>query len=365
MFQYIFKLFKQPLLIFHAFGIPVYIDYRWFFVLALMTFIAALSMPRLVIEEFSIRLILGFVLSLVLFICVLGHEFAHAIAAQFEGIATREIALHPFGGMARLSREPDTPRAEFRIAIAGPVASFVIALIFFVCGTYVDQSKGLALLLYLLFFFNMLLAVFNLFPGYPLDGGRVLRAFLWHRGYDLNEATTLTGRCGQIIAIALVIFGIFVLVTRSDFTGLWTILVGIFLLDSATEIIKYSREQEKVTAGQVMAPPFALDPDSTVGKFIDRTLPLVRQTTFAVAKNKQLHGLLTLEDLKDLPREKWHSTVISEVMRPIRPEYFVETTMLFKEAKEVMETNGIEAVCVIDEKGNLVGFLQPGKVKKA
>lgn len=219
------------------------------------------------------------------------------------------------------------------------------------------------MLLYLLFFFNILLAVFNLFPGYPLDGGRVLRAFLWNRGYDLNEATILTGRSGQIIALALMIFGLFVLITRLDFTGLWTILVGLFLFDSASEIITYSRTQGKMTVAQIMTPPFTLDPEHTVSRFIDRTLPLVRQPIFPVAKNKQLFGVLMLEDLKSLARENWHETLIAAVMRPVKPEYFVEKSTPVKEARELMAGNGIDALCVIDEKGNLIGFLQPDKIK--
>jgi Zn-dependent protease/CBS domain-containing protein len=365
MLQNILKFFKRRLLIFRVLGVPVFIDYRWFFVLALMTFIAALSISPKFLEDFTARLLLGFVTSLVLFICVLGHEIAHALTARMENIRTVEIVLHPFGGLARLSREPDTPRAEFRIAIAGPVASFLIAMIFFLLGTLSSStdSQAVTLLLYLLFFFNILLAVFNLFPGYPLDGGRVLRAFLWHRGYDLNEATVLTGRCGQIIALALMIFGIFVLVTRGDFTGLWTILVGLFLFDSASEIIKYSRGREQMTVAQAMKPAFALEPETTVAKFIDRTLPLIRQPVFPVAKEKQLYGVLTLEDLKQLPREKWHDTLVSAVMRPVRPEYFVEDTMPMKEAAEILKTNDINALCVIDENGQLVGFLPSDNVK--
>jgi Zn-dependent protease len=361
----IFRSFKQQLLILRIFGVPVFIDYRWFLLLALMTVITALSIPANYLDDFTARLVLGFATTVILFVCVLGHEVAHVLAARMEGIKTREIVLHPFGGLARLSREPDTPREEFRIAVAGPVASFLIALLFFFFGAASGGSQALTLLLNLLFFFNLLLAVFNLFPGYPLDGGRVLRAFLWQRGYDLTEATILTGRCGQLIAVALTLFGLFVLVTRIDFTGLWTILVGLFLFDSATEIIKYSRSQEKVTVDRVMSPPFALDPESSVTKFIDRTLPLIRQAVFPVAKDKQLYGILFLEDLKGLPREKWHETLISEVMRPVRPEYFVETTMLLKEAREVMSENGINSVCVIDEQGDLVGFLPSGKIKKA
>lgn len=362
-FRY-FSFFKQQLLIFRIFGVPVFIDYRWFFVLAIMTVITALGLARN-IEDITVRLILGFFTSVILFVCVIGHELAHAFAARMEGIQTREIVLHPFGGLARLSKEPDTPRAEFRIAIAGPVASFLITILFLAAGIFLGESAGsaLPLLLSWLIFFNLLLAVFNLFPGYPLDGGRVLRAFLWKRGYDLNEATILTGRSGQIIAIALIIFGFFVLITRIDFTGLWTVLVGLFLYDSASEIIKYSRSREKLTAESAMSQPFALDPESTVMKFIDHTLPLVRQTVFPVARDKQLYGILTLQDLKSLPREKWHETLISEVMRPVQPEYFVETVTPLKEAKEVMNANGIDAVCVIDADGNLVGFLQGEKVK--
>ncbi|HEV7643199.1 MAG TPA: site-2 protease family protein [Pyrinomonadaceae bacterium] len=365
MLQNIFKFFKRQLLIFRLFGIPVFIDYRWFLLLILMTVITALSIPSAALDDITGKLILGFITTVVLFACVFGHELGHALAARIENIRTLEIVLHPFGGLARLSREPDTPRAEFRIAIAGPVASFFIAMFFFALGLYSGtmQAPALSLLLYLLFFFNILLAVFNLFPGYPLDGGRVLRAFLWNRGYDLNEATILTGRSGQIIALALMVFGLFVLITRLDFTGLWTILVGLFLFDSASEIISYSRTQGKMTVAQIMAPPFTLDPEHTVSRFIDRTLPLVRQPIFPVAKNKQLFGVLMLEDLKSLAREDWHETLIATVMRPVKPEYFVEQSMPVKEARELMAGNGIEALCVIDEKGNLIGFLQPDKIK--
>jgi CBS domain-containing protein len=107
-----------------------------------------------------------------------------------------------------------------------------------------------------------------------------------------------------------------------------------------------------MTVAQIMAPPFTLDPEHTVSRFIDRTLPLVRQPIFPVAKNKQLFGVLMLEDLKALARENWHETLIATVMRPVKPEYFVEKSMPV-----------IEALCVIDEKGNLVGFLQPDKIK--
>lgn len=348
-------------------GIPVRADYRWFAVFALMAWLTASNIPNNYGLSFLVELLLGAVTTLAFFVSIFGHEFAHAIAAKGENIETREIVLHPFGGLARLGREPDTPRAEFRIAIAGPAASFIFSLIFLAI-MFAVQSLGLTVLrdlLFLLFFLNMLLAVFNLFPGYPLDGGRVLRAFLWYRGYDLNEATKLTGRCGQIIAIALIFFGVFVTLSVGDlFTGIWTILSGLFLLDSAASIVGYTLKTAKITVGEVMSSPFTIEPETLINKFIDQILPLHRQTAFLVAREKRLHGVLSLEDLKKLPRESWHKTKISEIMRPVTEDYFVETRAKYDEARELMRENGIGALAVIDHDGLLVGFLQRGKVKR-
>ncbi len=180
--------------------------------------------------------VLGLFITLFFFVSVLLHELAHAFAAKMENVEVVEIVLHPFGGLARMRHAPDTPRAEFRIAIAGPAASFLLSIGFFILMA-VSNSLGftvLAPLFFFIAFLNFLLAIFNMFPGYPLDGGRVFRAFLWKRGKDLNEATVLTGRLGQIIAIALIVFGIFISIFAGNFfTGLWTILVGFFLYDAA------------------------------------------------------------------------------------------------------------------------------------
>ncbi|CAN5564166.1 site-2 protease family protein [soil metagenome] len=360
------EFFKRQLLIAHASGIPVRIDYRWFFVLAVMSWITATSINPL-LENFLTSFIFGLVTTLIFFASIFLHELAHAFIARIEGIQVVEIVLHPFGGMTRFRHEPDTPRAEFRIAIAGPVASFLLALFFLVlmAGFNSLGTNILAPLCFLLALGNFLLAVFNLFPGYPLDGGRVLRAFLWRRGADLNEATILTGRCGQIIAVVLIMFGIFVALGRGDFfTGFWTILVGIFLYDAAKSIIRQVNELEKLLVEDVMKLPISVAPETIVLHFVDRTLPLYRQTVFPVAKDRQLYGILALEDLKALAREDWHKTKISDVMRPITTNYFVETDTLLSEARELMRENGIGALGVIDAKGNLVGFMQTKKIRQ-
>jgi Zn-dependent protease/CBS domain-containing protein len=361
-----FDFFKRQLLLAHISGIPVRIDYRWFFVLALMSWITASSVNALV-ENVLTSFIFGLATTLVFFVSIFIHEYAHAVVARMEGMLVLEIVLHPFGGLARLKREPDTPRAEFRIAVAGPVASFMLAVAFVVLMAIANSLalNILSLLFFMLALSNFLLAVFNLFPGYPLDGGRVLRAYLWKRGKDLNEATVLTGRSGQIIAVALIVFGLFVAIARSDFfTGFWTILVGFFLYDAAKGIIREVNNFENLSVGEVMQLPVAVAPDVDVQHFVDRVLPFHRRSIFPVAKDKQLYGILMLEDLKKIPSETWRTTKIQTVMRPITPDYFVETNTALPDARQLMRENGIGALGVIDAQGNLVGFMQRGRIKK-
>ena len=357
------EFFKRQLLVAHIFRIPVRVDYRWFFVLGLMSWITASGINSLT-ENFLTSFIFGIAATLIFFASIFLHELAHAVAARMEGVQVLEIVLHPFGGLTRLRHEPKTPRGEFRIAIAGPVASFLLALFFLAWMAIFNslESRIIASLFFTLVLLNFLLAVFNLFPGYPLDGGRVLRAYLWHSGTDLNEATVLTGRCGQVIAAALIAFGIFIALVQGDFlTGFWAVLVGIFLYDSAKGIIREVKNLERIVVEEVMKLPVSIAPEMNVLDFVDRILTLHRRTVFPVAKNQQLYGILTLEDLKKLPRENWRETKIQDVMRPITPEYFVETDTPLKEARGLMRENGIGALGVIDAQGNLVGFMQSRK----
>jgi len=348
-------------------GIPVRADYRWFFVLVLMSVITASSLASFV-ESAPLGLLFGFLTTLVFFACVFVHELAHAFAARMEGVQVVEIILHPFGGLARMRHEPETPGAEFRIAIAGPVASFLLAVLFVLLMAAANAASAnvFAPLFSLLFLFNFLLAVFNLFPGYPLDGGRVLRAYLWRSGKDLNEATILTGRCGQIIAAVLIVFGLFIAIARMDFfTGFWTALVGLFLYDAAKGIVNEVRSTENVPVANIMQLPLPVEPEMDLMSFVDNFLPAHRRPVFPVAKNKEFFGMLLLDDMKSVPREEWRKTQVRSVMRAVTTEQFVDATSMLSEAREMMRTNGIGAVGVIDSDGRLVGFLGGIGIKKA
>jgi Zn-dependent protease/CBS domain-containing protein len=361
------EFFKRQFLLTHVFDIPVRIDYRWFLVLILLAWLTAVYIPVSLVESGAIRLLLGLATTIVFFASIFLHELAHAVIARMEQLEVVEIVLHPFGGLARFRHAPDTPRAEFRIAIAGPAASLLISVIFLIL-TLVFNSFGENIaspLFFLLFLWNLLIAVFNLLPGYPLDGGRVLRSYLWSRGRDFNEATILTGRSGQIIAVTMIVIGFLITFGRGDiFTGLWTLVIGLFLFTEARNIIRQTHNIESTLVAEVMSLPFAIAPDENLLHFVDNILPLHRQTVFPVSQNKQLYGILTLEDVKETKRESWHTIKIREAMRPITVDYFVENYSFLSDARVLMRENGIGAVAVVDEKGELVGFLHKNRIKK-
>jgi Zn-dependent protease len=370
--------YKRQITVAHIFGIPVRFDYRWFLVFILSVWLIAANLSRggMFVGSFQLQAVstaaawgLGVVTTLGLFLSVLAHELSHAFMGRAEGIEIEEIVLHPFGGLARLRNEPENPGAEFRIAVAGPAASFLIGVVTFILllPTVRFGYRTIAGVLLLISAGNILLAIFNLFPGYPLDGGRVLRAILWRRTNDIKEATRLAGICGMLIAAILIIFGVYMAIApnfRAYFMGFWSVLVGIFLFDAAYSVVKHVRGRVRNSVGEAMSAPFSIEPDLLITNLIDSVLPMHRQVAFPVARDQRLHGMLSLEDLKALPRERWHLTRASDVMRPIAPRFFVEPNATLDYARELMKRNGIGSLAVVGKNGELVGFLQSGKFKR-
>jgi len=371
-------LYKRQITVAHIFGIPVRFDYRWFVVFFFSVWLIAMNLSRGGMWVGSYKLLpvggaaawgLAVVTTVGLFLSVLGHELSHALMGRAEGIEIEEIVLHPFGGLARLRNEPESPRAEFRIAVAGPAASFLFAAVSFVL-MLPAMMTGYTIVggvLLLLCAGNLLLAIFNLFPGYPLDGGRVLRAILWRRTGDIKEATRLAGICGMLIAAILIIFGVYMAIAptfKAYFMGFWSVLVGLFLFDAAYSVVKHVRGRVRNVVSEAMSAPYSIEPDLLISNLIDSVLPMHRQVAFPVAQNQRLHGMLSLEDLKTLPRERWHLTRARDIMRPIAPRFFVEPNATLDYAQELMKRNGIGSVAVVGRTGELVGFLQTGKFKR-
>src|SRR5256714_4989781 len=351
-------IFKRQILVARVYGIPVRIDYRWFIVFAMSVALIAANVRKYPLQLGTFRIppmgdamawILGIVTTLGLFLSVFGHELSHALMGRTEGIEIEEIVLHPFGGLARMKTQPENPKAEFRIAVSGPAASFLFSLIAFgglIVTTTLHFDFGTAF-----FFFigagNLLLAVFNLFPGYPLDGGRVLRAIIWKRSGNIRDATRIAGFCGQLMSLVLIAFGIYIALApslRAYFMGLWSVLVGVFLLSAATSVVRSTRAS--ATVAQAMSPPVPVAPDLPIAQFVDEILPLHRHATFPVAQDRRLLGILSLEDLKKIPRDKWRSQRIRDAMRTVNSQLFVPENATIESGSELIAHNCVAAAAV-------------------
>lgn len=361
-----FTFLKRQITLVTVSGIPVRVDHRWTLVLIVMTAITAASIQSLN-QYLPGSVLLGLAATGLFFTSIFLHEYAHAVVARWEGLRVVEIVLHPFGGLARFAHPPETARTEFRVAIAGPAASFALAILFgiFVSASTYLGTDILTLVLVLLALTNFLIAVFNLLPGYPLDGGRVLRAYLWKQGKDLNEATILTGRCGQVISVMLIAIGLVFAIFRGDiFTGFWAVIVGVFLLDSASSIIREVSSEENVRVDSIMMLPAPLSPDMTIQRFIDEFLPMHRRTVFAVASGGRFLGILVLDDVRAIDTGRWRSMTVREVMRKLQSEQFVHSENSIADARSLIESNGIGAVVVVSDEGKLVGLVYAGNLRK-
>lgn len=387
----------QSFQIARLFGIPLMIDYGWIPMAFLhLWLVAQFWMPSSVVPPLPMwqNWLLSFAITALFFGSVLGHELAHAVVARLEGIKIHDIQLHIFGGWARLVGEPKTPMAEFRVAIAGPVASFLLAIFFWLCLFTVQEFSNKTLMalaisagfLYLATA-NLMLAMFNLLPGLPLDGGRALRAYLWYKRGDILAATRTMTKMGVGIAYMLLSYGLFLIgfgmfrgTLWQDFVvAVWLLVVGIFLKTAAeSDYRNRQRRADQVSAahrelsiepgtvGAVMnAPAVHIAPELRVSEFVDRILPKNRLTTFAVAQEGRLHGILSLSKLRDLPRDHWEQTIIRDVMLPINDELFITIRASIEHAKRKLQANEIGFLAVIDQDGFLVGDLNLGDLEGA
>jgi Zn-dependent protease/CBS domain-containing protein len=381
------------------FGIPLIIDYSWPPVAALHIWVVsrfwlvAEVQPPLPIWR---NLIIGSAITALFFASVLIHELSHAFTARMEGIHIQDIQLHIFGGWARLVGEPPTPMAELRIAVAGPVSSFLLAVFFWLWlfaaerlsdGSTAAQAAGAAFLY--LAAANFFLAVFNLLPGLPLDGGRALRAILWQRRKDILSATRTTMKLGVWLAYLLIAYGLLLMASATwrgrlwqDFTGaVWLLVLGVFLKSAAENDYRYRERQSageqarrddgrrwdvSGTVGAVMrSPAVSVSPELLVAEFIDQILAAHRHTHFPVARDGRLHGVLSLDRLREEPQEKWERLTVGEVMKPIDESLFITVRASVEHARHKMKMNSLGFLAVVDQDGLLIGHLNAKDLEKA
>lgn len=349
-------------------GIPIGLNNSWFVIFALVIFSLSSGYFPAEYPQLSTLAHVGLaaLTAVGLFGSVLLHELGHALVALRNGIAVKGITLFLFGGVAQISREPHTPGAEFRIAIAGPLVSFGLAGFF---GALWLLDRHIPLLaapsLYLMRI-NLILALFNMVPGYPLDGGRVLRALIWKLSGNQGRATRIASGAGQVVAYSFFGLGALTILSGNLFNGLWLILIGGFLLNAASAASSQVTVQEKlrgVTVAQAMERNLATVPLwATLQQIVAERVLQRGEASFLVVDNgSQAQGLLTLEDITRTPQARWPLTTAAQVMVPLRQVLQIEAEQDLLRALQKMEEMEAHHAAVM-EWNRLIGVLSREQV---
>ena len=335
-------------------GIPLKVHVSWFLVFALVAWSMAHSYsPGLFSQRPSWEYWgLGIIAALLLFASVLVHELGHCMVARRYRIPIAQITLFIFGGMAQIRREAPTPKAEFLIAIAGPIVSVVIGLGFWAVSTLPVASLSLVAVTKDLRDINIALALFNLVPGYPLDGGRVLRAGLWAWSKNFHKATRLAARAGQGFAVVLMLVGFSAVAQGIAVNGMWIILISFFLYTAAQGSYRQVAFQESMNGlrvGNVMTPEVVmLDAGLTVDQAVNLYFLRLGFGGFPVVEDGRLVGMLSLRELKAIPREQWEHVRVGQVMVPHGPEAEVHPDEPITAAMERMFHDDRSRLVVMD-----------------
>lgn len=314
-------------------GIEIRLDTSWFIVFALVTWSLSghyfpMAHPGWSSETYWS---LGLVTSLLFFASVVGHELAHSLVARANGIQVRDITLFIFGGAAQLADEPRRARDEFVMALAGPAMSLGLAGIFgllWQLGAGTDD--GLHALAGWLASINLMLGLFNLIPGFPLDGGRVLRAAIWGLGGDLKRATLIATAVGRYVAFALILWGVWRVFSGDWAGGIWIAFIGWFL-DSAATRSSQQLVLDDLLAGHTVAEVMWTDCPRvprhlTLDALVEHTMLPSLRTCFPVVEVGEVVGLITLDQVRSVAREQWSTTRVGDVMvplpqlEPVRPD---------------------------------------------
>lgn len=344
-------------------GIPIGIHISWVLIFVLLTWsLGGGHFPQQYPEwPMELHWLVGLTASLLLFISVLLHELGHSVAAIRKGIPVQGITLFIFGGVAQITKEPARAGTELLVALAGPAVSFTLAFLFALLWLAAKGvSQPLAALSSYLAYINGSLALFNLIPGFPLDGGRVLRAILWAWQKDFRRATRVASIVGQGIAYLFIFIGLWQMLSGRWVNGLWLTFIGWFL-DNAAQTSYHQVAMREMLAGHTvreimtkdcLSIPRELSLDQVVHNYILAS----GRRCFPVTENEIVLGLLSIHHVKEVPRSHWAEVTAEEIMTPLEKLAIIGPDEELWQALQEMTEEGVNQLPVV-ENGRLLGML--------
>ena len=343
-------------------GIKIGLDYSWFVIFALLTWMLADSYYPDEFKHWSPLLywLMGAVTAIMLFVSVLLHELGHSVVALRYKIPVSSITLFLFGGIAQIGAEPPSAVAEFFIAIAGPLVSLALAVLFYVAQPLISGMEPLLGLAKYLAYINTALVLFNLIPGYPLDGGRVFRAIVWAITGNMRRSTLIAANVGRFFASVLIFAGVWQMFRGNFGGGLWVAFIGWFLDNAASVEIQQVVLQGLLTGhrvSQAMSTHCATIPeDLTLQQLVDEQILGSGQRSFLVNRGDKTIGLITLHRIKEVPRHEWATTSAAQVMLPFEQLKCVDFDTELWSALQDMDRNGVNQMPVVRDR-HVVGML--------
>ncbi len=352
----------------NLFGIPFFINPSWFFILGLVTWSYGSNLTRFPYFTGSTPWILGFITALLLFSSVLAHELGHSFVAISQGIPVKSITLFIFGGLATLEKESETPFQAFTVAIAGPLVSVLLFGIFALIGASFSLNKSLEAIILPVAYINLILALFNMIPGLPLDGGNVLKAVVWKITGNPNKGVIFAGRVGQVIGWIAISLGILSVLGISQAGSVWTLLIGVFLLQNAGMAAQSAVVQDKLSQytakDAVVADSPIVGDHLSVREFVnDYVIGKERWKKFLVIdENQKLIGNIAVEDLKQIPTSDWNEIYLRELVKSIPEVNTVAADTSLLEVAKTIESKKVQELIVVGEEGEVIGLLEKSSI---
>jgi Zn-dependent protease/predicted transcriptional regulator len=347
-------------------GIEVIIDYSWFVIFFLGIYVLSEMWFPSMYPDYPVHQywIVGTITVILFFLSILIHELAHSFAAIKHGIQVTSIRLIIFGGLAQVASEPKNGKEEFLIALAGPATSMILGTFFLMIYLYFFITNSMNLISGIAQYLalgNIVLAIFNMIPGFPLDGGRILRAFLWDRWNDMARATKVVSQIGNGFALFLIILGAMqILLTQNLVSGIWFLLIGLFLKQSSTgsyQAVMLRRTLEGVQVRQIMTEnvvtvDWLISVDHLVHDYIYKH----QFTNFPVFDRDEFIGMVSLEEVKKISKDLWDFKQVRDIMIPLEHVTCLKPTDDAAEALSRMISSDIGRMPVVEER-HLVGIV--------